>query len=65
MSVLDELVAGAVEDAKAREAEVSLEQIKRIAAHAAEPLDATRWLRQADGIPVIAESNALRRPKGI
>lgn len=64
MSVLDELVAGAVEDAKAREAEVSLEQIKRIAAHAAEPLDATRWLRQADGIPVIAEIKRASPSKG-
>lgn len=64
MSVLDELVAGAVEDAKAREAEVSLEQIKRIAAHAAEPLDATRWLRKADGIPVIAEIKRASPSKG-
>lgn len=64
MSVLDELVAGAVEDAKAREAEVSLEQIKRIAAHAVEPLDATRWLRQADGIPVIAEIKRASPSKG-
>lgn len=64
MSVLDELVAGAVEDAKAREAEVSLEQIKRIAAHAAKPLDATRWLRKADGIPVIAEIKRASPSKG-
>ena len=28
MSVLDELVAGAVEDAKAREAKVSLDELK-------------------------------------
>lgn len=64
MSVLDELVAGAVEDAKAREAKVSLEQIKQIAAHVAEPLDATRWLRKADGIPVIAEIKRASPSKG-
>ena len=64
MSVLDELVAGAVEDAKAREAKVSLEQIKRMAEHAAAPLDATRWLRKADGIPVIAEIKRASPSKG-
>ena len=64
MSVLDELVAGAVEDAKAREARVSLEQIKRNAAQAAAPLDATRWLRKADGIPVIAEIKRASPSKG-
>ena len=64
MSVLDELVAGAVEDAREREAQVSLEQIKRIAADAAAPLDATRWLRKADGIPVIAEIKRASPSKG-
>ena len=64
MSVLDELVAGAVEDAKAREARVSLEQIKRNAAQAAAPLDATRWLRETDGIPVIAEIKRASPSKG-
>lgn len=64
MSVLDELVAGAVEDAKAREAKVSLEQIKRMAQQAAAPLDATRWLRRPDGIPVIAEIKRASPSKG-
>ena len=55
MSVLDELVAGAVEDAKAREAKVSLGELKELASKTPAPLDAAEWLKKPDGIPVIAE----------
>lgn len=55
MSVLDELVAGAVEDQQAREKSVSLDELKRQVAQAPAPIDARRWLKKADGIPVIAE----------
>ncbi|OZG59949.1 bifunctional indole-3-glycerol phosphate synthase/tryptophan synthase subunit beta [Bifidobacterium lemurum] len=64
MSVLDELVAGAVEDAKAREARVSLAELKERAAQAPAPLDAKRWLKRADGIPVIAEIKRASPSKG-
>ena len=55
MSVLDELVAGALEDKCDRERVTSLEELKARAASAPAPLDAKRWLRRHDGIPVIAE----------
>ena len=55
MSVLDELVAGALEDQQTRERTVSLEDVKKAALAAPAPIDATRWLKRADGIPVIAE----------
>gem|GEM_PF-5078062 len=55
MSVLDELVAGALEDQRTRELTVSLEDVKKAALAAPAPIDATRWLKRADGIPVIAE----------
>ena len=64
MSVLDELVAGAVEDAKAREALVSLAELKEQVGHAPAPIDAMRWLKRADGIPVIAEIKRASPSKG-
>ena len=64
MSVLDELVAGAVEDAKAREAKVSLDELKERARKATAPIDAKRWLKQSDGIPVIAEIKRASPSKG-
>ena len=64
MSVLDELVAGAVEDAKAREARLSLGQVKELAAKAPAPIDATRWLRRGNGIPVLAEITRASPSKG-
>ena len=64
MSVLDELVAGAVEDAQRREARVGLDRIKELAAQAPAPLDAIRWLRRDDAVPVIAEIKRASPSKG-
>lgn len=64
MSVLDELVAGALEDQQARERIMPLDEIRRAAAAAQAPIDATRWLRRADGIPVIAEIKRASPSKG-
>ncbi len=64
MSVLDELVAGAVEDVKAREAKVSLKKLKELASKAPAPLDATAWLKRPDFIPVIAEIKRASPSKG-
>ena len=64
MSVLDELVAGALEDQQTRERTVSLEDVKKAALAAPAPIDATRWLKRADGIPVIAEIKRASPSKG-
>mgnify|MGYP002518077198 CR=1 FL=1 len=64
MSVLDELVSGAVEDARAREKVVPLDEVKRRAAQAAAPIDASQWLKRPDGIPVIAEIKRASPSKG-
>ena len=64
MSVLDELVAGALEDQQARELTVSLEDVKKAALAAPAPINATRWLKRADGIPVIAEIKRASPSKG-
>lgn len=64
MSVLDELVAGALEDKCDRERLTSLEELKARAASAPAPLDAKRWLRRHDGIPVIAEIKRASPSKG-
>ena len=64
MSVLDELVAGALEDQRTRELTVSLEDVKKAALAAPAPIDATRWLERADGIPVIAEIKRASPSKG-
>ena len=64
MSVLDELVAGALEDQQTRELTVSLEDVKKDALAAPAPIDATRWLKRADGIPVIAEIKRASPSKG-
>lgn len=64
MSVLDELVAGALEDQQTRELTVSLEDVKKAALAAPVPIDATRWLKRADGIPVIAEIKRASPSKG-
>ena len=53
MSVLDELVAGALEDQRTRELTVSLEDVKKATLAAPAPIDATRWLKRAYGIPVM------------
>ena len=64
MAVLDELVAGALEDQQTRELTVSLEDVKKAALAAPAPIDATRWLKRADGIPVIAEIKRASPSKG-
>ncbi|KXS23216.1 MAG: bifunctional indole-3-glycerol phosphate synthase/tryptophan synthase subunit beta [Bifidobacterium breve] len=64
MSVLDELVAGALEDQQTRELTVSLEDVKKAALASPAPIDATRWLKRADGIPVIAEIKRASPSKG-
>ncbi|MCI6531751.1 MAG: bifunctional indole-3-glycerol phosphate synthase/tryptophan synthase subunit beta [Bifidobacterium animalis] len=64
MSVLDELVAGALEDKCDRERVTSLEELKARVASAPAPLDAKRWLRRSDGIPVIAEIKRASPSKG-
>lgn len=64
MSVLDELVAGALEDQQTRELTVSLEDVKKAALAAPAPIDATQWLKRADGIPVIAEIKRASPSKG-
>lgn len=64
MSVLDELVAGALEDKCDRERVTSLEELKARVASALAPLDAKRWLRRPDGIPVIAEIKRASPSKG-
>ncbi|RYM95220.1 bifunctional indole-3-glycerol phosphate synthase/tryptophan synthase subunit beta [Bifidobacterium animalis] len=64
MSVLDELVAGALEDKCDRERVTSSEELKARAASAPAPLDAKRWLRRHDGIPVIAEIKRASPSKG-
>ena len=64
MSVLDELVAGTLEDQQTRELTVSLEDVKKAALTAPAPIDTTRWLKRADGIPVIAEIKRASPSKG-
>ena len=64
MSVLDELVAGALEDQQTRELTASLEDVKKAALAAPAPINATRWLKRADGIPVIAEIKRASPSKG-
>lgn len=64
MSVLDELVAGALEDQRIREQATPLDVVKQAAQAAPAPLDARRWLRHADTVPVIAEIKRASPSKG-
>ncbi|MCI1984142.1 MAG: tryptophan synthase subunit beta [Bifidobacteriaceae bacterium] len=65
MSVLDELVAGAQEDQRARETRVSLDELKeKIARSQRLPLDAHAWLKKSTEIPVIAEIKRASPSKG-
>lgn len=64
MSVLDELVAGAMEDQQTREREVPLDELKAMAAAAPAPIDAKRWFRSTSAVPVIAEIKRASPSKG-
>ena len=64
MSVLDELVAGALQDQRTREQAMPLDAVKQAAAAAPAPLDARRWLRHADSVPIIAEIKRASPSKG-
>jgi len=55
VSLLTELVAGALTDAEARRADLPLTEIERLAAEAPAPLDALHFLRPADKVKIIAE----------
>ncbi|MCT6838219.1 MAG: bifunctional indole-3-glycerol phosphate synthase/tryptophan synthase subunit beta, partial [Bifidobacteriales bacterium] len=65
MTVLDELVAGAVEDARARVREIPLEKLKeQVGGMKRRPLDVARLLKESAGIPVIAEIKRASPSKG-
>ncbi len=64
MTVLDDLMAGALEDARARERAVSLDEVRRAAVAAPAPLNAREWLRRDDAVPVIAEVKRASPSKG-
>ncbi|MFT9243519.1 MAG: indole-3-glycerol phosphate synthase TrpC, partial [Bifidobacterium aquikefiri] len=65
MSVLDELVAGALADQRERETKLSLTQLQQqVRNMTSTPLDATRWLKQPDCIPIIAEIKRASPSKG-
>ena len=64
MSVLDELVAGALQDQRTREQAMPLDAVKQVAAAAPASLDARRWLRHADAVPIIAEIKRASPSKG-
>ena len=62
-SVLDEILAGVREDVAARQQQVSLEQIRELAAAAPPPLDAYKLLRKP-GVGVIAEVKRASPSRG-
>ncbi len=65
MSVLDELVTGAVEDQQAREQKIPLDEVKRQAFAAPAPIDARQWLkkdRRHSGHRGNQKSLAIERP---
>ncbi|GAA6123204.1 bifunctional indole-3-glycerol phosphate synthase/tryptophan synthase subunit beta [Bifidobacterium psychraerophilum] len=65
MSVLDDLVAGAVEDQREREQHVSLDSLKhQVAGHWHTPKDVLSVLKSEDSIPVIAEIKRASPSKG-
>ena len=62
-NVLDEIIAGVLEDVEARQRLVPLEEIKKLAAVAVSPRDAYAALRQP-GVGVIAEVKRSSPSKG-
>ncbi|MFT8330358.1 tryptophan synthase subunit beta [Bifidobacterium psychraerophilum] len=65
MSVLDDLVAGAVEDQREREQHVSLDSLKhQVAGQWHTPKDVLSVLKSEDSIPVIAEIKRASPSKG-
>ena len=65
MSVLDELVTGAVEDQQAREQKIPLDEVKRQAFAATAPIDARQWLKKGrwhSGHRGNQKSLAIERP---
>lgn len=63
MTVLDEIVQGAREDLEARQAEVSLEELKELAGQCSPALDMPAILR-GEGVTVIAEVKRKSPSKG-
>jgi len=55
VSLLTELVAGALTDAESRRADLPLAEVERLAAEAPAPLDALEFLRPAEKVKIIAE----------
>ena len=64
MSVLDDLVAGATQDMHERAQRTPLDELKRLTETRTPALDATKWLKRADAIPVIAEIKRASPSKG-
>jgi indole-3-glycerol phosphate synthase len=62
--VLDELLAGAVEDAATRQQSISLSSVESAALAAPAPLDALSFLAPADRVKVIAEIKRSSPSKG-
>ena len=65
MSVLDELVAGALQDQRTREQAMPLDAVKQAAAAAPAPLTPADGFVMPMPCPSSPRSNAPRRPRGI
>ena len=65
MSVLDELVTGAVEDQQAREQKIPLDEVKRQAFAATAPIDARQWLKRSTAFRSSRKSKEPRHRKAI
>lgn len=64
MNALERLLAGVRQEVARRESEVSLEEIKRIAAQRPRPQDGVRALRSEGAVSVIAEIKRATPGKG-